>query len=189
MDTYLEAQGVDNASELTWTDPNKVEMLDEEIEGETLGESELKSKIELNALAGDFVDMHIGTQKPLLGPELFYVSLLSIFIPMYTLNPHHSGSLSVAQLNKCIAYRNALSDHHLGQGKHPGVEPRAYQLYQAIMMAKGDEALAAAQEQLQHMLASILSAKRRGQPSVQTDVPRIPLGFMGMIKTLLALRI
>ncbi|KAG9085955.1 hypothetical protein FRC07_013245 [Ceratobasidium sp. 392] len=139
---------------------------------------------------------------------------------MYTLNPRHSGSLSVAHLNECIAYRKALSDHCFGQGEHPSVAPRAHQLYRAIMMAEGDkvrplaepiprrawftadingrttnatasaiQALAAAQEWLQHMLANIISAEWHSQPSVQADVPRIPPGFTGTIKTSLASQI
>ncbi|QRW08787.1 hypothetical protein RhiLY_07786 [Ceratobasidium sp. AG-Ba] len=57
---------------------------------------------------------------------------------MYTLNPRHSASLSIAQLDECITYWNALSDYRRGRGEHPGVEPRPYQMYRAIMTTDGE---------------------------------------------------
>ncbi|KAG9128285.1 hypothetical protein FRC07_001571 [Ceratobasidium sp. 392] len=55
--------------------------------------------------------------------------------------------------------------------------------------ASAIQALAAGKERLQHMLAGILSIEQCGQPSVQADVPRIPPGFTGTIKTSLASQI
>ncbi|KAG8725311.1 hypothetical protein FRC09_002673 [Ceratobasidium sp. 395] len=54
---------------------------------------------------------------------------------MYTLNPRHNVSITRKQLDECISYREALNDHRLGLGKHPGVEPQTYQLYLAMMIA------------------------------------------------------
>ncbi|KAG8732934.1 hypothetical protein FRC12_019031 [Ceratobasidium sp. 428] len=57
---------------------------------------------------------------------------------MYTLNPRHSVTLTRKQIEQCCTYREALNDYCHGLADHPGVEPRVYQLYRAMMIAGAD---------------------------------------------------
>ncbi|KAG9089267.1 hypothetical protein FS749_001487 [Ceratobasidium sp. UAMH 11750] len=160
MDAYLEAQGVDDASQLIWTDPVEGNRLLEEDKEED--NKEEVGSLEVNQVGYEEIPPHILTPNnseevfKTLSRDLGLVSLgylaysldhtpistsTPLFYSMYTLNPRNSGSLSQSQLVECSAYHNALNDHRLGLCEHPGVEPRSYQLYRAIMMAGANASL------------------------------------------------
>ncbi|QRV96227.1 Transposon Ty3-I Gag-Pol polyprotein [Ceratobasidium sp. AG-Ba] len=149
MDAYLEAQGVSDATELVWTDPLEEDESEEEGQLE-IGEKGELATLELSSIEIDETNAH--THLYANGSHLYkkavngvsekssysvhshaaHTATLYFKNTMYTLNPRHSGSLSSVQLDECIAYRNALSDHRSGLREHPGVEPRSYQLYRAV---------------------------------------------------------
>ncbi|KAG8720806.1 hypothetical protein FRC09_008934 [Ceratobasidium sp. 395] len=151
MDTYLEAQGVEDAAQLPWTDHR------EEIasDGEEQVKGEGEPLLEANRIEVREITAHICTPRdnervlkaskttlrtisssPTCSTHnTFYAYILLFLSTMYTLNPRHNVSLTREQLEQCLNYRDALNDHRLGHGEHPGVEPRAYQLYRAVMLA------------------------------------------------------
>ncbi|QRV79630.1 Transposon Ty3-I Gag-Pol polyprotein [Ceratobasidium sp. AG-Ba] len=236
MDAYLEAQGVSDATELRWTDPLEEDLSDEEqeVEQEAKGKS---PDIEMNRIEIYEINAHLGSPMRAAGPykeceynassSAGYSSLSRVidstnslfFYSMYTLNPRNTGSLSLAQLDECITYRNALGDYRRGRGDHPGVEPRSYQMYRAIMMNEGEReapvpsragtnarfiasetgqvadttatAIQALLEAQEEMREAIrnMADTNRTRRPTEVVVPPTPHGFNGMITTSLASRI
>ncbi|KAG8683540.1 hypothetical protein FRC09_016019, partial [Ceratobasidium sp. 395] len=157
MDAYLEAQGVDDATQLPWTDPR--EKITQE--GEEQGEEVDTPLLEANRLGIHKLGAHIcesddketalkdrqrlGERSYPIFPvciQWFHCTYIQLHLlaTTYTLNPRHMASLTCEQLNECITYRKALNDHCLGLAGHPGVEPWSYQLYRAMMITSTNPA-------------------------------------------------
>ncbi|QRV81672.1 Transposon Ty3-I Gag-Pol polyprotein [Ceratobasidium sp. AG-Ba] len=152
MDAYLDAHGVDDATELKWTDPLEEDESDEERQLNE-GEKEELAALGVNAIEINEMKTHTRVKsffykagvceadkdsKHTVHSHTVHITQSHFINIMYTLNPRHSASLSIAQLDECITYRNALSDYRRGRGEHPGVEPRPYQMYRAIMTTDGE---------------------------------------------------
>ncbi|QRV92243.1 Transposon Ty3-I Gag-Pol polyprotein [Ceratobasidium sp. AG-Ba] len=154
MNAYLKAQGVDEASQLTWTDPMEGPESDE---GEEYDGKIDEGSVEVNSTKIDELGPHICYPGDALGvykarekfsedlslglaacsaSALANSSIISRSIySMYNFAQRQLSQLTSAQLNECMRYRDALSDYRVGLRAHPGVEPRHYQLYRALMMA------------------------------------------------------
>ncbi|KAF8604294.1 hypothetical protein BDV93DRAFT_507929 [Ceratobasidium sp. AG-I] len=152
MDAYLEAQGVEDATELTWTDPLEKEVSEDEDEHEEEGEPTLEtntlSLAELSthtSCIDAWEKVHTDTEIARIHSasrqsshytcpiRLLYCILLLIYFNMR--DAFHAHGLSTSNLNECMTYRNALQDFRMGVAEHPGVEPATYQRYRAMMHA------------------------------------------------------
>ncbi|KAG8715453.1 hypothetical protein FRC09_016600 [Ceratobasidium sp. 395] len=152
MDAYLEAQGVNDATQLPWMDPKE----DWGSNNEEQGKEEDSPSLEMNCIDMHELEAHIyawrdkkmvykAKEKSVLSlshyllsltHNTFYSSNLPPLLSMYTLNPRHNISLTCGQHNKCITYCDALNNHHLGLNRHPGVKPWTYQLYRTMTLAR-----------------------------------------------------